>query len=119
MMRTVPCIAGCDGPMLTVISSWGSSVSTSRSAESLRPRTRVLRSAMTSSRSLEQVRAADQRLPLFLRVVLAQRVADELLVHVDPPQIGVALEADAVHVEGLALLPVEAGPHRGEARAAR
>src|SRR6185295_18047083 len=59
--------------------------------------------------------AADQGLPLLLRVVLAQRVAHELGVHEDAPQIGVAAEADAVQVVGLALEPVHARPDRRDA----
>src|SRR5678816_2393615 len=125
-MRTVPCIAGCDGPMLIVISSGGSSCSVSpRSCASLRPSTSCLSdvrsrgaamSVLLLRRALDrvdrQVVAAHQRLALLLRVVLAQRVADELLVEVDATEIGVAVEADAVHVVGLALLPVERGPQR-------
>src|SRR5690349_4841141 len=120
-MRTVPCIAGCDGPMLTVIKSGGSSVSVSdRSWTSLRPRTSWRRSAMVPlDRIDDEVVAAHERLPLLLGVVLAERVADELFVEVDPAQVRVPLELDAVHVEGLALLPVERGPQLGERRQAR
>src|SRR5262245_66482841 len=66
-----------------------------------------------------KVVAPDQRLALLLRVVLAQRIADELLVEVDPPEIGMAVEPDPVHVERLALLPVERRPQLGERGAAR
>src|SRR6188508_595309 len=100
-MRTVPCMAGCDGPMFTVMSSVGSSCSSSRSSRFLRPRTSFLISAIYSS---------------LLRVVLAQRVPDELVVHVDPAQVGVTVEGDAVHVVGLALEPVERRPQAGQRR---
>src|SRR5439155_4417436 len=63
-----------------------------------------------------EIIAPHQRLALLLGVVLAQRVADELLVEVDPPQVGVAVELDPVHVVGLALLPVERRPQRRERR---
>src|SRR3954464_648980 len=113
-MRTGPCIAGSDLPLLTVISSGGSSCSVSeRSCTSLRPRTSCLRSAMALlhlDRVLDEIVAPHERLTLLLRVVLAERVADELLVQEDPAQVGVTVEPDAVHVERLALLPVERRP---------
>src|SRR5215467_5855287 len=113
-MRTVPCIAGCDGPMLTVISSCGSSCSSSvRSWTSLRPNTSCLRSALAMIGPLDrvdrQIVAAHVRLALLLGIVVAKRVADELLLHVDPAQIGMVIERHAVHVERLALLQVERG----------
>jgi hypothetical protein len=43
-----------------------------------------------------------ERLLALLRVVLAQRVADEAFVEQDRPQVEVAAEADAVHVVALA-----------------
>src|SRR5688572_12409852 len=89
-MRTVPCIAGCDGPMLTVMRSGGSSVSVSeRSCASLRPSTSCLSVAespmlhLALDRIDRQIVAAHERLALLLRIVLAQRIADELFVHVD------------------------------------
>src|SRR5262249_56347026 len=47
----------------------------------------------------------DQRLTPIDRVVLAQRMTDELLVHEQPTQVRVALEADTEHVPDLALEP--------------
>ena len=55
-----------------------------------------------------------QRLDLVRGVVLAQRVPDELGVHQDAPEIRVAPEGDAHHVERLALEPVGAPPHGDE-----
>ena len=115
-MRTVPCIAGCDGPMLSGMGSVGSSGASPRSggvleaeddAAGLGGRQRCFRSCACRA-SVYAVPAArrHQRLALLLGVVLAQRVADELRVHEDAAQVGVALEADAVQVEGLALEPV-------------
>ena len=53
------------------------------------------------------------------RIVLPQREGRELLGHQDAPQVGMAGEADAEHVEDLALHPVGPGPEgdgRGEGR---
>src|SRR4051812_18387455 len=49
-------------------------------------------------------------------VVLAQRVAYPVLRHQDAGEVGVAVEGDAEHVEGLALHGVGAGVHREERR---
>src|SRR6266508_6568793 len=103
MIRTVPCMAGWDGPMLTVMSSLGSSCSSSRSSRFLRPRTSFLSSAMAPL--LVRPLAPDQRLAPLLGVVLAERMADELVVHVDAAQVRVAGERDPVHVVGLAFEP--------------
>src|SRR5271157_4866225 len=43
-------------------------------------------------------------------VILTQGVGREFVRHEDSPQVGVAAEADAEHVEHLALHPVGAGP---------
>src|SRR5262245_41124981 len=45
----------------------------------------------------------DERLASVDRVVLAQRMPDELLVEQEPPQVGMAGEPDAEHVPDLAL----------------
>src|SRR5258706_4626584 len=107
-MRTVPCIAGCDGPMLTVMRSGDSSGSTSeKSCTSLRPSTSCFNDCASAmfdfllDRIDRQVVAPHERLSLLLPAILAQRIADELFVEIDPPQIRVALEAHAVHVERL------------------
>src|SRR5687768_8250517 len=116
-MRTVPCIAGCAGPMLTVMRSGGSSVFVSESScASLRTTTSCLSVAESPMLQLaldridRQIVAAHERLALLLRIVFAQRIADELFVHVDAAHVGMTVEADAVHVERLALLPVERRP---------
>ena len=49
------------------------------------------------------------------RVVLAERIAFPVVRHLDAPQIGMAVEADAVEVEDLALGPVGARPQIGDA----
>src|SRR5271157_934750 len=43
-------------------------------------------------------------------VILTQGVGREFVRHEDSPQVGVAVEADAEHVEHLALHPVGTGP---------
>src|SRR5919206_3469435 len=50
------------------------------------------------------------------RVVLAQRVPLPVVVHDDPRQVGVALDADAHQVPGLALVPVGGRPYLDDAR---
>src|SRR5438045_9700060 len=106
-IRTVPCIAGCDGPMLTVMRSGGSSVSVSvRSWTSLRPRTSWRRSAMVPlDRVHREIVAAHERLALLLRIILAEGISDELFVQVDAAQVGVAVELDAGHDERLSIRP--------------
>src|SRR5437762_2098400 len=119
-MRTVPCMAGCEGPMFRGSGSVGSS-GASKSDGSWIPRT-TLREAVAGGgasvlskvpcSSVDRVGlAAHERLPLLFGVVLAQRVPDELGVHEDAAQIGVPLEAHAVEIVGLALEPVRARPH--------
>src|SRR5882757_7177618 len=121
-MRTVPCVAGCDGPILSSIASKFMSrescssifvpLCCSSAIRSSDAQVVVLRIGMHRTRT-------DQRLALLLRVVLAQRVALELLVKVDALQVGVAVEDDAVHVPGLALEPVRTRPQRDHARQLR
>ena len=57
----------------------------------------------------------DERLALLLGIVLAQRISLELIVQVDPAQVRVAAELDAVHVVGFPLQPVCADPDRRHA----
>src|SRR3982751_4323511 len=121
-MRTVPCMAGCDGPMFRGTGSVGRS-GAPRSSASWKPRTTrrvsVVKllpvSLMTIPLfTLLGMGAAHERLPLLLGVVLAQRVPDELGVHENPAQVRVALEAHTVKVVRLALVPVRALPDGAE-----
>ena len=48
-------------------------------------------------------------------VLLAQRVPLPVVRHQDAAQVGVAAEADAVHVEDFALVPVGGGEDGGDA----
>ncbi len=46
------------------------------------------------------------------RIVLAKRVGCKLHRHENAPQVGMAVESDAEHVENFALHPIRAGPQR-------
>ena len=90
-MRTVPCIAGCDGPMLSVIGSVGSSCSfVGEILDVLDAEDHLLALQPWRSLTPRRDRTAHERLALLFGVVLAQRMADELLVHEDAAQIGMA-----------------------------
>src|SRR5689334_12281684 len=111
VILTVPCVDGCDGPIwISIGCVWRSSVS----GGSVRPASiALLFPRLEPIRLLgRDLPAADERLALLLRIVLAQRVALKLLVEIDSSQIRVPLEDDAVHVVGLALEPVGAAPDR-------
>ena len=116
-MRTVPCIAGCDGPMLRCIGSDGElelalvEVEIDAAPCQLSPsiargaRRRALaaeRHALVAAERRELLErhaglgfgaVRDERLRALGRVVLAERVPLELRVHEDAAQIGVAREA--------------------------
>src|SRR5512139_3952109 len=86
----VPCEAGWDGPIwISMISSVASrsSGATARLALDIELPPR-----------LDRVPLGDERLALVDRVVLAQRITDELLVEEDAPQVRMSGEADAEHV---------------------
>src|SRR5512139_2192451 len=99
MIRRVPCMAGCDGPML-------GSMLPGRASRWIRA------SGSMSDIVLER----QARLAQAPGIGLAQRVALEALVGQDPAEIGVALEADTEHVEDLPLEPLGVLPQPDEAR---
>src|SRR5262249_27086521 len=102
---TVPCVAGCDGPMFRIwCSVWRSRSRSSSSGGASR----------SGLMSTTLVPRAHQRLAPLLRIVLAQPVARELVVQQDAAQVGMAAEADPVQVPRLALHPVGGRPHRDE-----
>src|SRR5438874_8509559 len=101
--RTVPCMAGCDGPRFTVIrleggsasrasgSSWCSVIG--RRVHVLAPDVRLAhrdagaaRAGAGPANEIGEVQFRDERLPLARRIVLAQGVALELGVHEDAGQ---------------------------------
>src|SRR5512141_2606717 len=92
MICTVPCVAGCDGPMLTMTVS-------SRSRLSNAGRTGL---GSLCSTACPSGPVGHERLLAVLRVVLAQRVPDEAFVEQDRAQVVVAAKADAVHVVAFA-----------------
>src|SRR3954470_22216393 len=123
--RTVPCIAGWEGPRLTVIGAEGRSCSNASGSSGSRcsvigARIHVLaadvrlahrnaRSARTGPGAANQVGEVElghQRLPLAHRIVLAQREALELGVHQEALQIRVPFEIEPEHVVEIALPPV-------------
>src|SRR5262245_11055195 len=107
---TVPCVAGCDGPMFRIwCSVWRSRSKSSSSGSARRPEMPVIAS----------VPRPDQGLPLLLRVVLAERMALEAVVEQDPAQVRMTAEAHAVEVEDLALHPVGRCVERHGARQLR
>src|SRR5262245_35124186 len=103
-MRMMPCIAGWAGPTPTV-RFW---LPPPVPLPSPSMNSRTVGSAMSDPR-------ADEGLATLDRVVLAQGMPDELLVHEEAPRIRMAGEAHAEHVPHLALEPVRDGPegHRG------
>src|SRR6266536_3613647 len=117
-MRTMPCMAGCAGPMFTCRCSLPPPPAT----PSPRNSSRVVRSLTVRLRSprlrprLPSYLRSDQRLAPVDRVVLAERVTDELLVEEQPPKIRMTLEADPEHVPHLALEPVGDRPEPGGRR---
>src|SRR5512133_1869902 len=122
-----PCVAGWDGPMLRTIRFVGSGARSSSCAalagvpvpflglamdRSPPERALVARGGAGPAEDVVDRALLDARLPAAERVVLAERVPLELVVHEQPAQVGVARHPDAVHVEAVALVPVRAAPHR-------
>src|SRR5262245_66691370 len=103
-MRMMPCMAGCWGPIPRCMFWEPPPVpppSTSMNSRVVVPR--------TLSATALRLRP-DQGLTSVDRIVLAQRMADELLVQEQAAQVGMAGEAHAEHVPHLALEPVGDGP---------
>src|SRR6185437_10485066 len=105
--RRVVCVAGCCGPKLRVYrNSWsapamslGTSCSTGISTFRTRDGLEVVAFAITAE-----------------RVVFSQRKCGEFARHQDAAQVRVAVEADAEHVEHLALHPIGPLPQRHHRR---
>src|SRR5258707_2394895 len=114
--RTTPCIAGCDGPRLTVIGADGrssSKVSGSCGTGSVigvgahvlaadvrlaHGNARASGAGPGAADQVGEVELGHERLALAHRVVLAQRVALELRVQEQALQIRVPLELEPEHV---------------------
>src|SRR5574337_1153107 len=130
--RTVPWVAGWLGPRLISIFRDGNGASSGSGAAAAagggiscfgfdmgplgtsRPGRLVPGGGTGAAVEVGDVALGDQRLPPAQRVVLAQGVPHELLVHVEAARIGVPREEDAVHVAAVALEPVGPAPHRGD-----
>src|SRR5450631_871732 len=118
--RTVPCIAGCEGPRFSAMRRRGSSASsgsltavTARSGWATGRVRQVDEIARQGARAADQVgdvALGDQRLARAGRVVLAERMALEVLRHVEPAQVGVPLELDALEIIDVPLPPVGGAP---------
>src|SRR6266704_6794327 len=101
VIRMIPCMAGCAGP--TPTRRFWLPLPVPLPSPSMNSRCVVCAITVLARRT-------DQRLAPVDRVVLPQRVTDELLVHEQTPQVGMAREAHAEHVPDLALEPVGDGP---------
>src|SRR2546430_10203524 len=123
--RTVPCIAGCEGPRFTVMGVVGISASSdsgswSCSASVIGARIDVLaadvrlahrdagaaRTGAGAAHQVGEVELGDEGLALADGIVLAQGEADELRVHENARQVRVPGELEPEHVVHVALPPV-------------
>src|SRR5262245_32425449 len=112
--RSTPCVEGCCGPMLRVMSS----VTTpppfcDRSISTSKPMSPIaaplyLQQALTRGR--------DAVVLLRLDEVLAQRMPGPVLRHEQPAKVRMSCEAHAQEIEALALLPVRVRPDGGHGR---
>src|SRR5919201_3668700 len=100
----MPCMAGCAGP-IPMCMFWGPPPVPAPSP-SMNSRVVVLPTSGMAPSGLR----SDQRLAPVDRVILAKGVTHELLVHEQPAQIGMVLEAHPEHVPHLALEPVRDRP---------
>src|SRR5207237_6195120 len=129
--RTVPCIAGCEGPRFTVMGvvgisasresgswSWSASVIRARIdalAADVRLAHRDPRAARTGAGAAHEVgkiQLGNEGLPLADGIVLAQREADELGVHENAGEARVAGGLEPEHVVHVALPPVSGSVER-------
>src|SRR5262245_26751564 len=112
--RSTPCVDGCCGPMLSVMSSVARPPpGVSRWTSTSKPA-----SPISSPSALQEAfaRRGDAVVLLGLDEVLPERVPRPVLRHEDAAEVRMALEADAEEVEDLALFPFRVCPHAGEAR---
>src|SRR5215212_11982412 len=118
MRRNTPCVLGCCGPILSVI-SFGESdsrISMATPSDTAEPLLAAERRVLALGAVLQVL---DQDVLVVERPVLAERVAREAVVEEDPAQVRVADELDAEQVVDLALLELGAGPDGRQARAER
>src|SRR5271156_4715428 len=108
--RSTPCVEGCCGPMLRIISSAPSTVVSISAVELCRVGSmQILLAAINSQVFFHP--------GLILRqdvVVLAQRISHPLFGQQHAAQIRMAVKANPEHVENFALEPVRHGPDGNE-----
>src|SRR5688572_23423132 len=109
MRRNTPCVLGCCGPMLRII-SFGSPVPSSSSSAPSNMAVSLL-AARRSGLSLGPVpQVAHQHVLVVEHPILAQRMAGEGVLGQDPSQVRVADELHPEQVVDLALLELRARP---------
>src|SRR5687767_7519492 len=101
--RKTPCVDGCCGPMLTVSSSRVSVPSADSSGDVSVPTIDAPCDGEVDGLCAERF-GAPQRMP------------EPVVGHHEPPQVRMAVEADAEQIEHLALVPVGARDDRRDAR---
>src|SRR6185503_3368483 len=106
--RSTPCVEGCCGPMLSVMSSVTTPPSESERCTSTSNPARLI-----ASSCLEQALSRGRDAVVFLRLheILAKRMSRPVLRHQDAAEVRMVLEGHAQEVEHLALLPVGGAPH--------
>src|SRR5262245_14886997 len=105
--RSTPCVEGCCGPIERVMSSVTRPPPSSARCTSTSNPARLI-----ASSRLQQALPGRRNAVVLLGLdeVLAERMARPVLRHEDAPEIGVAFEAHAEEIVGLALLPVGVAP---------
>src|SRR6185503_20673111 len=101
--RSTPCVDGCCGPMLSVMSSVTRPPLTWRSMSTSNP-PRLIRPSSGLQQALSRRR--DAVVLLGLDEVLAQRMARPVLGHEEAAEVRVPREVDPQKLEHLALLPL-------------
>src|SRR5688572_6545413 len=116
MRRNTPCVLGCCGPMLSVIS-----LGESDSRISIATPSDTAESLLAAGRRVLALGAVLQMLDQDVLVVegpvLPERVAREVIFEQDAAQVRVPHELDAEQVVDLALLELGAHPDGRQARA--
>src|SRR3954469_11653103 len=118
MRRNTPCVLGCCGPMLSVI-SFGESdsrISMATPSDTAEPLLAAGRRVLALGAVLQVL---DQDVLVVERPVFPERVAGESVFEQNAAQVRVPHELDAEQVVDLTLLELGARPHGRQARAER
>src|SRR5688572_24354274 len=118
MRRNTPCVLGCCGPMLSVISlgESDSRISIATPSDTAEPLLAAGRRILALGAVLQML---DQDVLVVERPVFAERVTREAIFQQDAAQVRVPDELDAEQIVDLALLKLGAGPDGGQAGAER